>query len=192
MQLGNTEPNGVTFLSVLWACSRVNLVEVGINYFESMRAYGICPQIEHYNCMIDLLGRAGDFTRINDMLSMMLVEPDLITWLSLLTACLKHGNVELGKEYFHNVIQIQPNHAAPYVLMSNIYSNAGLLDCAKEVDALRQRATAGSGQSWIEIEKEVRSFVIGDQSHESYAHLDLFLQQKSSKLKTGHVSFINS
>lgn len=57
---GRIKPNEVTFIAILSACSHVGLVELGRDYFTSMRSgYGIEPKVEHYGCMIDLLGRAG-------------------------------------------------------------------------------------------------------------------------------------
>ncbi|XP_050908336.1 pentatricopeptide repeat-containing protein At5g56310-like, partial [Lathyrus oleraceus] len=57
---GRIKPNEVTFIVILSACSHVGLVELGRDYFTSMRSgYGIEPKVEHYGCMIDLLGRAG-------------------------------------------------------------------------------------------------------------------------------------
>lgn len=196
MQQAGVKPSGVSYLSILSACSHANLVDTGIKYFQSMtRDYGITPEIEHYNCMIDLLGRAGDFTRVKDMLLIMLVEPDLITWLCLLSACQKHGNVELGKQFFHCAVRLQPKHAAAYVLMSNIFTNAGLLDCAEEVDNLRLKEAAWKkpGRCWIELEQEVHSFVVGDHSHQMQERLDDLLQQKSAKLKgEGHIPYTES
>ncbi|KAL9995144.1 putative tetratricopeptide-like helical domain superfamily [Helianthus debilis subsp. tardiflorus] len=55
-----TEPDGITLIGVICACSHMGLVKDGFKYFNSMvDEYSIIPQIEHYGCMVDLLSRAG-------------------------------------------------------------------------------------------------------------------------------------
>jgi hypothetical protein len=76
-----------------------------------------------------LLGRAGDFKRIEAMLgvkrrSRIRVKPDLNVWLSLLGACRVHGNLELAEEVFSRAIGLQPGEEAAYVLMSNVYADS--------------------------------------------------------------------
>ncbi|KAJ7979137.1 Pentatricopeptide repeat-containing protein [Quillaja saponaria] len=60
MKTENVSPNKVTFIGLLNACSHGYMVEEGKGYFRSMvSSYGIAPEIEHFGCMVDLLGRAG-------------------------------------------------------------------------------------------------------------------------------------
>lgn len=54
------EPNAVTFLGVLGCCAHAGAVNVGRGIFQTMQSeHGIEPGIEHYGCMVDLLGRSG-------------------------------------------------------------------------------------------------------------------------------------
>jgi pentatricopeptide repeat protein len=47
-------------MGVLNACAHGGSVDEGLRYFHSMeKRYSIAPKIEHYGCMIDLLGRVG-------------------------------------------------------------------------------------------------------------------------------------
>eukprot|EP00257_Ricinus_communis_P020366 XP_015579580.1 pentatricopeptide repeat-containing protein At5g27110-like [Ricinus communis] len=60
LQQSKASPDAVTFLAVLSACSHAGLVDKGYYYFNQMITnYGIKPGLEHYSCLIDLLGRAG-------------------------------------------------------------------------------------------------------------------------------------
>ncbi|KAK0606109.1 hypothetical protein LWI29_034212 [Acer saccharum] len=59
MQLSGVRPDDITYLSVLSACSHAGLVEQSRRVFKSMVEDGISPRMEHYACMVDLLGRAG-------------------------------------------------------------------------------------------------------------------------------------
>ncbi|KAH7291593.1 hypothetical protein KP509_29G023300 [Ceratopteris richardii] len=131
-------PTEATYISIISSCGHANMIDTAFEYLMLMTAdNAVEPKTEHYNCVLDLLGRAGEFGRVKDLLSMMVVEPDLVTWLCLLTACMKHGNIELGREFFENAINLQPAHAAAYSLMSNIYTNAGLFELASEINNLR-------------------------------------------------------
>ena len=50
----------ITCIALLSACTHVGLVDKGREYFDCMsRYYNIKPRMEHYACMVDLLGRAG-------------------------------------------------------------------------------------------------------------------------------------
>lgn len=169
MQLVGTRPNAVTFLCLLSACNHAGLVDEGILYFESMtRVYGIAPNIDHYGSMVDLLARAGYFEMVEELISTMSVQPDLSMWLCLLGACRKHaGKVGLAKQAFERAVALLPNHASAYVLMSSIYSQAGLWDLALEVNGLRQKAGAWkkAGQSWTGVAQELHCFVVGDKDY---------------------------
>lgn len=171
MQGAGVSPNGVTFLSLLSACGHGGLADEGVEYFESMsRDHGIRPGIEHYACLVDLLGRTGCFEMIEELLASMPVKPDLSIWLCLLGACRKHGKVELGRRAFDCAVRLQPRSASAYVLMSSIYAQAGMWELAREVHGLRQAQGAWKkpGQSWIEQDRGVQKFVVGEceQSHQ--------------------------
>lgn len=168
MQAEGMHPNGVTFLSLLSACSHAGLLDEGLRYFESMsNDYGISPGIEHYVCLVDLLGRAGCFTGVEEILSTMPVKPNLSLWLCLLGSCQKHGQVALGKQAFDCAVRLQPKHPSAYLLMSNVYADAGLWDKSEDVMQWRQVASAWKypGQSWIEYEKEVHTFMVRDSKY---------------------------
>ncbi|KAI5066510.1 hypothetical protein GOP47_0019134 [Adiantum capillus-veneris] len=163
MPLAGISPNQTTFVSLLFACCQAGLIQKGVNLFKTMSGvYGVSPRIEHVGCMIDLLGRLGDFDKVEELLSTMQVQPDIAMWLGLLGACQIHGNVELGKYAYGHAVHLQPRQAAAYVLMSNIFTNAGMQDQAHEVNLAREKASAWKkpGQSWISINEILHTFVV--------------------------------
>eukprot|EP00249_Psilotum_nudum_P015893 c25573_g2_i3 orf=225-1328(+) len=86
MKQHGLKPVDVIFTSILAACSHAGLVDEGCRYFKSMREeHDIIPSIEQYNCMVDLLGRAGHLNEAEDLLQTF--QSDIIGWRSLLTAC---------------------------------------------------------------------------------------------------------
>ncbi|KAH7314925.1 hypothetical protein KP509_21G027500 [Ceratopteris richardii] len=122
--------DGVTFIKVISACARTALVPEGLAYFKSMTVdYEILPDMKHHGCLLDLLGRTGDFKRIESFIDRMPVQTDVAFWLGLLGACTR-GNLELAERAFENAVNLQPEQSTPYILMSNIYADAGLQECA--------------------------------------------------------------
>ncbi|KAH7443505.1 hypothetical protein KP509_02G037400 [Ceratopteris richardii] len=138
MHLIGCQPDEVTFVSLLSACSHVGLVYRGLEFVECLRAdYQLILDLKHYSTLLDLLGRAGDFNRLENLLQNIHLEADLAGLLCLLGACRIHGNVTLARKAFDIVLDMQSDEAAPYLLMSKIYAEAGMHDLAQEVESLR-------------------------------------------------------
>lgn len=98
MQQYGVKPNHVTFVAVLSACSHGGLVRLGRRYFNSLsRTHGIIPRMEHYACIVDLLGRVGHLYEAEDFINNMPFEPSALVWETLLQACRIHGNMEVAK-----------------------------------------------------------------------------------------------
>ncbi|XP_026405616.1 pentatricopeptide repeat-containing protein At2g22410, mitochondrial-like [Papaver somniferum] len=121
------KPDSITFLGVLMACCHGGLVEEGLRHFKSMsKDYGIQPEIKHYGCVVDLLGRAGLLDEAQQMVRSMPMKPDVMVLGSLLGACRIHGNAAIAdalrKEF---LLDRNPEEAGCHVLLSNIYATAG-------------------------------------------------------------------
>jgi pentatricopeptide repeat protein len=128
------EINNITFVCLLSACSHAGLVYEGLCYFDSMNlVYRICPTVEHYTCMVDILGRAGYLHEAEDMIKTMTGEPSIAVWMALLGACRIHGDAEVGERIAKRVLEIDPGNFAGYVLLSNIYAAAGKLELREDV-----------------------------------------------------------
>eukprot|EP01018_Ginkgo_biloba_P013352 Gb_31457 [translate_table: standard] len=195
MQQEGMKPDHITFVGVLSACSHVGLVDEGCRYFDSLsQDYGITPTMEHYSCMVDLLGRAGRLDEVEDFINKMPVEPDALVWQTLLAACRIHGNIELGKHAAERIFELEPENDSMYVLLSNIYAAAGRWnDVAKVRKMMGVRGVKKEpGCSWIEVKNQVHSFLVEDSSHpqayEIYAKLDELTEQME---KEGYVPDTN-
>lgn len=133
MQRTGLEPDGVTFVGVLCACSHAGLVKEGLRYFMSMKKdYGIAPRVEHYGCMIDLFGRAGQLREAFELVHSMEIQ-NAIIWRSLLSACRMNLDVELAEIAVKNLMKLRSDHCGDYVLLSNIYAAKGRWDDARRV-----------------------------------------------------------
>jgi pentatricopeptide repeat protein len=191
MQSAGVLPNEVTFVGLLHACSHSGLVDQGRQFFKSMSCdYGLVPLLEHYACMVDLLGRAGDVQEAEQFILNMPIEPDTVIWSALLGACKIHKNVEVGRRAAEKLFDIEPSNAGNYVMLSNIYSSLGMWD---EVAKVRKRmkeqgVNKEPGCSWMQIKNKMHSFVTGDEEHEQIEDIHATLQELYSLLKaTGYV-----
>eukprot|EP01018_Ginkgo_biloba_P014106 Gb_03263 [translate_table: standard] len=195
MHRAGIKPNHITLVGVLSACSHVGLIDEGHRYFNSMsRDYGILPRVEHYACMVDILGRAGHLEEAENLINEMPFEPCALVWRVLLGACRIHGDIELGKRAAKCVLELEPHDGPTYVLLSNTYAAAGKWNDVAEVrKMMKDRAVRKEpARSWIEVKDRVHTFVVGDKSHpqteEIYAKLEeLVVQMKEA----GYVPEIN-
>ncbi|MCL7037902.1 hypothetical protein MKW94_029125 [Papaver nudicaule] len=112
------QPDEITFIGVLSACSHVGLVEEGKRYFESIkRVYDIIPTIEHSACMVDILGRAGKLGEVENFIEKMNIKPNALIWRTVLGACKMHGNVEFGERAAEKLFQLEPETDLTYILL---------------------------------------------------------------------------
>ena len=152
MQKEGLQPNQVTFVGVLNACTSSGLIEEGCQYFQIMTGvFGIQPLPEHYACMVDLLGRAGQLERAYSLIKENETSVDSTTWGSLLAACRIYGNVELGEKAARHLFEIDPEDSGNYVLLANTYASKDKWEHAEEVKKLMSEKgmKKPSGYSWI-------------------------------------------
>jgi pentatricopeptide repeat protein len=99
----------------------------------------ISAKLEHYTCVVDLLGRAGHLQEAEDMIKAMPYNPNVAVWMALLGSCRIHGNVEMAECVAKQVIELDPENAAGYVLLSNIYAAAGNRDPSRMLNSRERK-----------------------------------------------------
>ncbi|CAN4100155.1 unnamed protein product [Withania somnifera] len=169
MEESGTRPDGVTFISVLYACSHAGLVEQGRELFSKMTGiFNIEPTIEHYGCMVDLYGRAGQLHKAYNFALQMPIPPNAIIWRTLLGACSFFGDIELAEQVNKRLSELDPDNSGDHVLLSNIYAFAGKWKDASMVrgSMAKKNMKKIPGWSMIEVEKVMCSFVAGDRRNE--------------------------
>ena len=186
MKIKRVSPNKVTFIALLNACSHGNMVHKGRGYFESMASsYGIEPEIEHYGCMVDLLGRTGLLKEAEEVISNMPMAPDAAIWGALLGACRIHKDMKRGERVGKVLKDLHSNHIGCHVLLSNIYSASGRWNEAnivrKKIEVTGRKKTPGC--SSIELNGVFHQFLVGDRSHPQTKQLYSFLEEMTVKLK---------
>ncbi|XAR49322.1 hypothetical protein NMG60_11032491 [Bertholletia excelsa] len=162
-------PVNVTFIGVLNACSRAGLVNEGRHYFKIMtEEYAIKPEMEHYGCMVDLLGRAGFVAEAIELIEKISIQPNPVLWATLLGSCKIHGLVELGEEIGNKLIQLDPAYDGHYVQLAGIYAKARKWEDVVRIRRLMiDRGTYKvAGWSLVEAQGRVHQFIAGDREHE--------------------------
>jgi pentatricopeptide repeat protein len=179
------KPNDVTFIGVLAACSHVGLVEEGLSYFNSMsNEYGIHARPDHYACVVDILGRAGQLDRARRFVEDMSITADAMVWRTLLSACKVHKNIEIGELAAKHLLELEPHDSASYVLLSNAYAVTGKWSNRDQVrKMMKDRGVKKEpGRSWIEVKKKVHAFFVGDRSHPLADEIYNFLEDLNDRI----------
>ncbi|XP_048229389.1 pentatricopeptide repeat-containing protein At5g50990 [Ricinus communis] len=165
MEVENVLPDSITFIGILTACGHSGLVKEGQEYFDLMkRRYSIQPQLEHYGAMVDLLGRAGLLAEAYAMIKGMPMEPDVVIWRALLSACRTYKKPELGEVAIANISHLK---SGDYVLLSSIYCSQERWDSAQGIREMMKKNGIRKirGKSWFEWKGVIHQFKAGDRSH---------------------------
>jgi pentatricopeptide repeat protein len=200
MQEAGTKPNGITFIGVLSACKSARLVDEGRDYFNSMsKDYGITPGIEHYVCMVDILGCVGCMDEAEDFVNRMPSyeqEDTTLVWKALFRASRIHCNVDLAKRAAEIILASEPQDPATFALVANIYASIGWWDDATIVRRMMKNRGFKKlpARSWIFEGKKLHSFLSRDRTHprieEIHAKLDELIRQTKAEGYEPDTSFV--
>lgn len=179
-------PDEVTYVGVLSACTHAGMVNEGRNYFASMATHHeIEPNIVHYGCLVDLLGRSGNLKEAYNVIKNMPMKPNTIVWGTLLGACRLHKDVEMAETAAAQLLLLEPENEAVYVHLCNIYAT-----CKKweSLQALRKIVMERGikktpGCSLMEVNGVVHEFVAGDHTHPQSEEMFLQLEEMNEILK---------
>ncbi|KAG8380657.1 hypothetical protein BUALT_Bualt06G0038700 [Buddleja alternifolia] len=168
MEMRKLVPSEITFVGVLYACSHCGMVDEGFDYFDRMKKeFRIVPKIEHYGCMVDLLGRAGLVKQAYQYIREMPMQPNAVIWRTLLGACTIHGNLTIGEVARDKLRKLEPKHCGDYVLLSNLYASERRWSDVHNVrtNMLKEGVRKVPGHSLVELGNRIHEFVMGDKSH---------------------------
>ncbi|XP_020597528.1 pentatricopeptide repeat-containing protein At3g62890-like [Phalaenopsis equestris] len=168
MRMEGIKPNDCTIVGLLKACAHQGLVEEGLRWFNMMEEeLGLSPKVEHYGCVVDLIGRAGKLDDAYQLILNMPMEPTPVLWSSLLNACRIHGDVELTEKVGRHLVELEPESCGNYVLLWNIYSANRRWEDAESVrNLMKERGIAKRpGCSSVEVRNEIYEFFAGDRNH---------------------------
>lgn len=183
-------PDEYTFLAILTAFSNAGLENEVKCWFEKMKMdYGLEPWMEHYTCLIAVLGRVGRIADAERIALTMPYEADAAVWRTLLSSCAHHGEADMALVMSKRLLELNLYDDSAYVIVSNVLASAGRLDEVREVRKLmkHRRVSKEGGKSWIELPGELHVFMAGDKTHgmskEIYAKL---VELREEILKLGY------
>ncbi|XP_009795612.2 pentatricopeptide repeat-containing protein At5g66520 [Nicotiana sylvestris] len=168
MESERVAPDYITFVNLLSACAHSGLIEEGKHYFHYMKEeYGIEPGMEHYGCLVDLLGRAGLLEEARKIIKEMPMSADVGVLGALLGACRIHKNIELGEIIGKQVIELEPQNSGRYVVLANLYAYAGRWEDVANIRKLMndRGVKKAPGFSVVELEGVVSEFIAGGRTH---------------------------
>ncbi|PIA62950.1 hypothetical protein AQUCO_00200754v1 [Aquilegia coerulea] len=149
----NLEPNDVVFTNIISACGHAGMVGEGWKYFESMcKEHRLVPSIKHYVCMIDLLARSGRLEEALGFIERMPVQADARVWGALLHGCRLHSRLDVGEVAVKKMVELQPDTAGYYVLMSNLYASDGRWEQVNEMRELMKKQGLNKSPGWSNVE----------------------------------------
>ncbi|XP_058095537.1 pentatricopeptide repeat-containing protein At5g16860-like [Magnolia sinica] len=173
------EPDQISFIAALSACSHGGLVDEGIEIFHTMDGFGVSPGEGHYACMVDILGRAGRLDQTLDLIRSMPKEASADIWGALLGACKTHSNLDIGTYAGERIIELGCGNPGYYVLLSNILADFGRWEDVEVMRKLmKERGVKKEiGCSWIEVDRRVQCFVARERTqHPEWGILFLVLR----------------
>ncbi|GLT58469.1 hypothetical protein SLA2020_313590 [Shorea laevis] len=162
------EPDDVIYVGLLSACSHAGLTDEGFQLFDRMKAeHGIEPTVQHYGCMVDLMGRAGMLNEALEFIKSMPLKPNDVIWRSLLNACRLHSNMEIGEIAAKHLFQLNSRNPGDYVVLSNMYAEAQRWEEAAKIrtEMGRKGLYQMPGCSLVEVGRSMYSFVSQDMSN---------------------------
>nr|XP_043631092.1 putative pentatricopeptide repeat-containing protein At3g25970 [Erigeron canadensis] len=182
----------ITFVAVLTACSHIGLVEEGYNFLKYMQSdYGVSPRMEHYACVVDLLGRAGCLKEAKKLVKDMPLKPNAMVWKTLLGACRLCGDVESAMEVANFLLETEPYEHCTYVLLCDLYGHLRRWD---EIAVLKRTMKEKGvkkvpGWSWIEVHNQLHAFSADGHSHARNQEIDQMLRNLTDDIANLEISY---
>ncbi|KAG7976817.1 hypothetical protein I3843_05G000800 [Carya illinoinensis] len=181
MKQEGTEPDRVTYIGLLTACSHAGLMEEGWKLFRLIQS----PSVDHYACMVDLLGRLGELDEAKKLIESMPMEPHAGVYGSLLNASRIHKRVELGELAAKKLFELEPYNSGNYILLSNIYASASRWEDVERVRGTMRKVGVRktTGWSWVEDKGKMHKFIAGDRLHERSDDIYRILSELGMKMR---------
>ncbi|CAI0389916.1 unnamed protein product [Linum tenue] len=185
MQLQGFKPNEITMLGVLCACNHGGLIHEGRRWFGALDGLGLTARIEHYGCMIDLLGRGGCLEEAESLIHSMPYEANGIILSSFLSACVNSKDFTRAESVLNQAVNVEPRNDGNYVMLGNLYATDKRWGEVEEVKGLMKRngARKKAGSSAIEIDGEVSEFIAGGKEHHLWEEIRLAIRQLREQMR---------
>ncbi|XP_030449543.1 putative pentatricopeptide repeat-containing protein At1g69350, mitochondrial [Syzygium oleosum] len=166
VQMG-IQPNDITFMNILSACSHAGSVEYGKFYFGLMNSHGVAPKLEHFACLIDLLSRSGNLDEAYSVISSMPFPADSSVWGALINGCRIHQRMDIFQIIQRDLLDVHTDDTGYFTLLSNIHAEEGNWVRSRKLRSTMESAGLKKvpGYSLIELGNRTYKFGAGDISN---------------------------
>uniref|UniRef100_A0A6N2MVD1 DYW domain-containing protein n=1 Tax=Salix viminalis TaxID=40686 RepID=A0A6N2MVD1_SALVM len=138
-------PDDVTFIALLSGCSHAGLTEDGQKLFHRMEMDFGSWKIDDALVVVKTCHEAS------------------VAYGIVAHSCRLHSEVPLAEAIAKRLFEIEPYNPGNYVMLSNIYANAGMWDSVNMVREMMQtrRIRKEAGCSWVQVKNKIHTFVAG-------------------------------
>ncbi|XP_078437655.1 pentatricopeptide repeat-containing protein At1g32415, mitochondrial-like [Wolffia australiana] len=143
------QPDDVSFLGALQACTHVGMVQLGGEIIGSMAA----PGAEHYACMAHALGQGGLAVEAEELLLRLPGEPAVAAWAALVAAC-REDAAAVAERAARRVLKLDPNNVPTKIRLRRLRG--------EERGGCKGKMP---GMSWVVVKGRTHAFICGDSSH---------------------------
>ncbi|KAL4293366.1 hypothetical protein AHAS_Ahas18G0120900 [Arachis hypogaea] len=102
-----------------------DMVGKGHENFNSISEHGMTPIMDHYACMVTLIGRSSSVDKAVDLIKSMPHVPDYPIWSTPLSICAKKGDIKNAELAAGHFFKLDPHNAGSYIMLSNLYAAYG-------------------------------------------------------------------
>lgn len=162
------DPDEITFTGLLSSCSRSGMLQKArffFSYFSQNK--NIEVKLEHYACMVDVLGRCGQLEEAEELIRKMPIKANSMVWLALLSASRMHSNLDVAERAAKCLLDLEPNNSAAYILLSNLYASGNRWGDVSRIRAKMKDngIVKQPGSSWVILKGVRHEFRSGDRCH---------------------------
>ncbi|KAK8934316.1 Pentatricopeptide repeat-containing protein [Platanthera zijinensis] len=185
-------PDEITFIAVLCACARAEILDEGKKYFNQMTSlYNLKPTFAHYWCLSNLYGSAGLINEAVQVLLGMPEETESWIWSGLLGLCRFHGDLELGEIIANRLMELEPSNVSAYTLLQSIYVAAYRWEDAHMVKHLAKErgVRLKPGHRLVDLNEIVHNYKVGDRLQPEIQKIYMMMDDLASRIKSASCEF---
>ncbi|KAJ7545565.1 hypothetical protein O6H91_08G001200 [Diphasiastrum complanatum] len=211
MQQASIKPDTITLMAALNACAAAAALHEGRFIHGQIIHSGFESDVFVGSSLIDMYAKCGsiiDSCRVFNNIPM----HNVVSWNAMIMgyaihglgsdalrlfeqmcqkgACRIYGILQLGELAAKQIFKLDPENVGAYVLLSNLYATTGKWDNSRMLQQMRKRRHVHKqpGQTWIEVNNQVHTFLVNDREHPQIMEIEEELKRLSEEMiKAGYV-----
>ncbi|KAK2371472.1 pentatricopeptide repeat-containing protein [Trifolium repens] len=182
-------PDEITFVGILCACARAELLSEGRSYFKQMiDMFDVKPNFAHFWCMANLLANVGLVDEAEECLKNMAkfdgnISQESLLWASLLGMCRFKRDMYLGEQLAKLLVDMDPKNLDCYQFLLIIYAVAAQWENVSRVQKLmkERKLEIIPGSSLVELKYIVHNFKVSNKQHEGMEAVNKMMNELSHR-----------